>query len=193
VYAGGRKKQGGLSSSQRSQLRDMVDAMEYREFWQQRGAWVETQDRGEIIAGNLQIATSVLLFEIPSLSASINWIKSWFKSSVGLTDDVAKTFQYGRYKQIVTDKPIVLKRYYDNVNSFAKGRFMTNSTSSFKFYDRMGLAVKPTWNGMTKIATWEIPAGTTIYKGRAAMQFPWLGGKTQYFVPELETIKRIMR
>jgi hypothetical protein len=112
---------------------------------------------------------------------------------VRLADDVAKTFQFGRYAEVTLDKSMVLSRYYDNVNAFAKGRFMTNSTSSFAFVDRMGLALKPSWNGMTKVAHFEIPAGSTIYKGRAAMQFPWFGGKTQYFVPELGNIKRVIR
>jgi hypothetical protein len=111
----------------------------------------------------------------------------------GLADDVANTFQYGRYTEVTLDKPMVLSRYYDNVNAFAKGRFMTNSTSGFTFVDRMGMAIRPSWNGMTKVAHWEIPAGSTIYQGRAAMQFPWLGGKTQYFVPELGNIKRVIK
>lgn len=88
---------------------------------------------------------------------------------------------------------MVLSRYYDNVNAFAKGRFMTNSISNYKFVDRMGIAIRPKWNSMSKVANWEIPAGSTIYKGRAAMQFPWLGGKTQYFVPELGNLKRVIR
>lgn len=113
-------------------------------------------------------------------------------NSVGLADDVAKTFQNGRYREITLKEPIVLSRYYDNVSAFAKGRFMTNSISGSKFLDRMGLALRPKWNGMTKVASWEIPAGTTIYKGKAAMQFPWIGGKTQYFVPELGNINRVI-
>ncbi len=108
-----------------------------------------------------------------------------------LSGSVAKTFRFGRYTEMTLDEPIVLSRYYDNVNAYAKGRFMTTSTSSSVFLDRMGLALKPSWNGMTKVASWEIPAGTTVYKGTAAMQFPWIGGKTQYFVPELGSIKRV--
>jgi hypothetical protein len=111
----------------------------------------------------------------------------------GLADDVAKTFRFGRYTEVTLDKPMVLARYYDNVNAFAKGRFMTNATSSFTFLDRMRMAIRPSWNGMTKVAHWQIPAGSTIYQGRAAMQFPWLGGKTQYFIPELGKIKRVIK
>ncbi|MGV3632283.1 MAG: RHS repeat-associated core domain-containing protein [Bacteroidota bacterium] len=110
---------------------------------------------------------------------------------VGLSDEVAKTFRFGRYTEVTLDQPLVLSRYYDNVNAFAKGKYMTNSTSSSVFMDRMGLALKPSWNNMSKIAHWEIPAGTTIYRGRAAMQFPWIGGKTQYFVPDISTLKRV--
>jgi len=54
---------------------------------------------------------------------------------------------------------MVLSRYYDKTIAFAKGRFMTNSTSGFTFLDRMGMAIQPSWNGMTKVAHWEIPAG----------------------------------
>lgn len=46
---------------------------------------------------------------------------------------------------------------------------------------------------MTKKAYWEIPKGATIYEGKAAMQFPWLGGKTQYFVPEMLGLKRVIK
>ena len=109
----------------------------------------------------------------------------------GLSESVAKTFQFGRYTEVVLEKPVVLYRYYDNVSAFAKGRYMTNAISN-PFLDRIGLAVKPSWNAMTKVASWEIPAGSTVYKGRAAMQFPWVGGKTQYFVPNLSNITRVM-
>jgi RHS repeat-associated protein len=141
--------------------------------------WDENFEGGRLssIASAFQLANPVL----PGMN------------SIGLADDVAKTFQNGRYTEMTLNKPIVLSRYYDNVNAFAKGRFMTNSISGSKFLDRMGLALRPKWNGMTKVASWEIPAGTTIYKGRAATQFPWLGGKTQYFVPELGNINRITR
>ena len=114
---------------------------------------------------------------------------------VGLSDDVARTFAGSRYSKIVLDKPMTLSRYYDNVGAFAKGRYMTNPSSitGFKFVDRMGLALKPQWNGMSKVAHWNLPARTTIYKGRAAMQFPWIGGRTQYFVPNLNNINRVIR
>jgi hypothetical protein len=69
---------------------------------------------------------------------------------------------------------------------------MTNSTSNFSFFDRIELDLRPSWNSMAKVFSWEIPEGTTVYKGRAVTQFPWLGGKTQYFVPELGNIKRVM-
>jgi len=113
---------------------------------------------------------------------------------VGLSDDIAKTFAGGRYQRIILDKPMTLSRYYDNVGSFAKGKFMTNpsSISKIKFVDRMGLALKPKWNEMTKVANWSLPEGTVVYKGRAAMQFPWIGGKTQYFVPNLDKIHRVI-
>ena len=115
-----------------------------------------------------------------------------FKNSGALADDVAKTFRFSRYTEITLEESMVLSRYYDNVNAFAKGRFMTNSISGFSFIDRMGLAIRPKWNEMSKIAHWEIPAGTTIYQGRAAMQFPWLGGNVQYFMPELSNRKGLI-
>lgn len=111
---------------------------------------------------------------------------------VGLSDDVARTFQYGSYTRTTLAEPMKVFRYYDNVNAFAKGRFLTPSVSGFTFVDRVGLSLRPSWNQMTKVATWELPAGTTIFQGRAAMQFPWLGGKTQFFAPSLDGAKRLM-
>jgi hypothetical protein len=112
-----------------------------------------------------------------------------------LSEDVGKTFFAGRYEKVVLQESITLSRYYDNVFAYAKGRYMTNTTSitGVKLLDRIGLALRPKWNGMTKVAHWNIPAGTTIYKGRAGMQFPWIGGKTQYFVPNMQNIHRVIK
>ena len=110
-----------------------------------------------------------------------------------LSDDVAKTFRFGRYTEEILKEPLGLSRYYDNVNAFAKGRFMLNSQSSSSFFDRMRYAIRPKWNQMNKISYWEIPAGTTIYKGRSAMQFPWFGGGKQYFIPNIKNVKRVTR
>lgn len=104
------------------------------------------------------------------------------KKGIGLADDIAKTFRFGQYEKIVLEEAMTLSRYYDDVNAFAKGRWMTNSLSKFKFMDRITLALRPSWNKMTNVAHWNIPAGTTVYKGKAAMQFPWIGGKTQYYI-----------
>jgi len=112
-----------------------------------------------------------------------------------LSDDVAGTFRFSSYSKETLDKPMKLARYYDNNSAFAKGRYMTKpgSISGNKFLDRMGLALRYKWNGMTKVAYWEVPAGTTIYKGKAAIQFPWIGGKPQYFIPDISNIKRVIR
>jgi RHS repeat-associated protein len=113
----------------------------------------------------------------------------------GLSENVAKTFRGKTYEKIILEKPVTLSRYYDNVNAFAKGRYMTNSSSLTGniFVDRMALALKPKWNLMTKTANWELPVGTTVFKGKAATQFPWIGGGTQYFVPNLNNLKRVIK
>ena len=103
-----------------------------------------------------------------------------------ISDDVER-------RKLLSEVSDEVSKVYDNVGAFAIGRYMTNSTSRFVFLDRMGLALKPSWNKMTKVAHWEIPAGTTIYRGKAGMQFPWFGGKTQFFIPELEGIKRVIK
>lgn len=112
-----------------------------------------------------------------------------------LSEDVGKTFFAGRYEKIVLQESMTLSRYYDNVSAFAKGRYMTNSTSltGINFIDRMGLALRSEWNSMTKVAHWNLPAGTTVFKGRAGMQFPWFGGGTQYFVPNIHNIQRVIK
>ncbi|MFC4700726.1 hypothetical protein ACFO4O_11195, partial [Glaciecola siphonariae] len=110
-----------------------------------------------------------------------------------LAGDVASTFRFGRYSEVTLAESKTLTRFYDNTNAFAKGRYMTDtsSLSSSTFLNRMGLALRPSWNGMTKQAHWTVPAGSTIYKGKAATQFPWIGGKTQYFVPNVSNVKRV--
>ena len=110
-----------------------------------------------------------------------------------LTPAIAKTFRFGKYTEEVLDEPMTLSRYFDNVNAAPNGRFMTNSISKFKILDRIGLAIKPSWNAMTDVASFEASAGTTVFRGRAAMQFPWIGGKTQYFInfSELTKLTRI--
>ncbi len=110
-----------------------------------------------------------------------------------LSDDIAKTFRFGNYTEEILKEPIVLSRYYDNTTAFAKGRFMTNSISRIRLVDRIRLAIKPSFNKMTYVARWEIPAGAKVYKGPAAGILPWLGGKTQYFIPELSNIKRTIK
>jgi hypothetical protein len=116
------------------------------------------------------------------IGPALRGVRALFKSAdvIGeLSPDIAKTFQFGRYTKETLEEPIVLSRYYDNINAFDKGRFMTNSISNFKALDRMGLALRPSWNAMTDVASWELPEGTTVFKGRAAMQFPWIGGKVE--------------
>jgi hypothetical protein len=135
----------------------------------------------------------VLNYALAGAGGFVGNFGAFGKASSGLANDVASTFMFGRYSEHVLSNPMVLGRYYDNINAFEKGRFMTDSISGFTFLDRIGLALRPSWNGMTNVAYWEIPAGSTVYQGRAAMQFPWLGGKTQYFVPELGNITRINR
>jgi RHS repeat-associated protein len=103
-----------------------------------------------------------------------------------------KTFWAGRYEKVVLKESITLSRYYDGVNAFAKGRYMNPSLLN-KTIDRIGLAIRPKWNAMTKVSHWNIPKGTTLYKGRAAMQFPWIGGRTQYFLPDISKIRQIKK
>ena len=102
--------------------------------------------------------------------------------------DIASNFRFGVLTKETLDKPIILARYYDDVSAFSRGRWFTNSFSSSKFMDRMGLALRPKWNAMTKTIYWEAPAGTTVYRGKAAMQFPWIGGKTQYYIPNSNSL-----
>lgn len=148
----------------------------------------EPANRKELTGAGVDVMMSLMPLEAAGGKA-VNYVAK----AGGLTDDVAKTFLFKRYTKITLDQPMVLSRYYDNVNAFARGRFMTRSISKFTILDRIGLALRPSWNNMTKVAHWEIPTGTTIYKGRAGIQFPWLGGKTQYFVPELGGAKRVIQ
>jgi len=178
----------GLSFAYSSISTDIKDPAA---MWQRGRENISDIGRWEDFTGGLaMLYMGGRSFGKPSSTPSLTRVAA---QGAGLSDDVANTFQFGRYTEITLDKPMVLSRYYDNVNAFAKGRFMTNSTSKFTFLDRVGMAIRPEWNAMTKVANWEVQAGSTIYVGKTAMQFPWLGGKTQYFVPDLSTIKRVIK
>jgi hypothetical protein len=78
--------------------KDLVNAMKFREFIENNGGeWVETEDRGEMVRGNLQLATSVI---IPSAAA--NAVSTATRTATASTNAAKETniakWVYGNFK-----------------------------------------------------------------------------------------------
>lgn len=168
----------------RSRAMDVADKMEKDGMWDRNVSDDQAGKRALALGTGYSLPSPIFR----NVTGAVNSAKG-----VGLSDDVANTFRFRMYSKVTLNEPLRLLRYYDDVKAFAPGRYMTNSVSGIRWWDRTTMAIRPAWNNMTKIAQWEIPAGATIYRGRAAMQFPWFGGKTQFFIPNsvLQSATRI--
>jgi hypothetical protein len=70
-------------------------------------------------------------------------------------------------------------RYFDNVNAFAKGRWLFETFP----VSRESLALRTVWNQMSRFQQWQVRPGTLMIEGRAAAQGLGLpGGAWQKFV-----------
>jgi hypothetical protein len=70
-------------------------------------------------------------------------------------------------------------RSYDNVNAWARGRYLTDSWPA----TREELAVQARWNQFTYLKQWQIRPGATIIEGRVGPQgLGYPGGGTQTYV-----------
>ena len=70
-------------------------------------------------------------------------------------------------------------RYYDDVNAFAKGRYLFETFPA----SRESLAIRPEWNQMRYFRQWRIRPGTIMIEGRTASQgLGYPGGQIQKFI-----------
>jgi hypothetical protein len=104
-----------------------------------------------------------------------------------LPKDVAKSFRFGQYSMRVLEQDEFFVRYFGN-QSEVMGRYFTSPSgvSGLQFIDRMKFSLGK-WNSMEGMAWFRVPAGTAIYEGKAAAQFPWMGGGYQVFISNPST------
>ena len=75
-------------------------------------------------------------------------------------------------------------RYYDNVNSWPKGRYLFETFPA----TRDGLALTPTWNQMTNFKQYQFRPGAPILEGPAAPQGYYPGGQKQKYVLNIDDL-----
>ncbi len=102
----------------------------------------------------------------------------------------ASTFRSGSYTEVVTDKPTTLYRVYGG-NSRQQGSYFTTVKPAGPDQTKIDSALLSEWGGTAeKYVKIEVPAGTTLYKGKAAPQVgdtktfeSVLGGGDQIVIP----------
>ena len=81
-------------------------------------------------------------------------------------------------------------RFYDNINAYAKGRYLFETFSPQ--VNRSNLALPPDWNRMTGIQQWQVKPDTIIIKGKAGPQFQignqYIGGVEQWYITNLDSL-----
>ncbi|WP_219620105.1 hypothetical protein [Bacillus sp. T33-2] len=81
-------------------------------------------------------------------------------------------------------------RFYDNINAYAKGRYLFETFSPQ--VNRSNLALPPDWNRMTGIQQWQVKPDTIIIKGKAGLQFQmgnqYIGGVEQWYITNLDSL-----
>ena len=78
-------------------------------------------------------------------------------------------------------------RFFDDVNAFAKGRYLFPNFGNS--VNRVGLALPPKWNMMTSFKQWQIAPGSQYVFGRTASQGGrFTGGNYQMYVNDLSNL-----
>ena len=107
---------------------------------------------------------------------------------------VYNSFQKGTIKiRYATDTTYGL-RFFDNLNSYEKGRYLFPSFTNYT--NRSNLALLSDWNQMTFIKQFQIKPGTKYLEGIAAPQvsnlvsnYTYPGGAVQWWVPNIDLLK----
>ena len=107
-------------------------------------------------------------------------------TSTGITEGVAQTFKDGIYSTTTLQEDLVLTRYSGG-RSQPIGQFWTRTTYSSPGRAQQYLALPPE-NTAVNTTTIRVPAGTTVYEGKAAAQKAWgeNGGGNQVFIPYVD-------
>jgi hypothetical protein len=107
-------------------------------------------------------------------------------ADAGITEGVAQTFKDGIYSTTTLQEDLVLTRYSGG-RSQPIGQFWTRTTYSSPGRAQQYLALPPE-NTAVNTTTIRVPAGTTVYEGKAAAQEAWgeNGGGNQVFIPYVD-------
>ncbi|GAB1263393.1 hypothetical protein [Aurantivibrio infirmus] len=93
-----------------------------------------------------------------------------------------RTFLDGKATHIILDEPLEVQRFHGGGSS-TKGRFATTDVLKTRPEAREKLALPYVWsdggkgNTITKVTTIELPAGTSVWMGKAAAQVDGKSGK----------------
>ncbi|WP_207667473.1 hypothetical protein [Clostridium sp. 1xD42-85] len=119
---------------------------------------------------------------------------SEYLKSLGVPRQFRKTtlesFEIGTIRLDVAGSNTYGLRFYDNLNAYAKGRFLFETFSPQ--VNRSNLALPPDWNKMTSIQQWQVKPGTIIIKGKAGPQLQmgnqYIGGVEQWYITNLDSL-----
>jgi hypothetical protein len=100
-----------------------------------------------------------------------------------LSKEVAATFKGGQYTTTVLENDITLSRLYGGTSS-ELGSYWSRTTYSSAGRAKQYLSLPP-GNTAQNVVTIRVPAGTTIYEGKAAEAFGKLGGGNQVYIPQV--------
>ncbi|MGM0842290.1 MAG: ribonuclease YeeF family protein [Bacillota bacterium] len=101
-----------------------------------------------------------------------------------------ESFEIGTIRLDVAGSSTYGLRFYDNINAYAKGRYLFETFSPQ--VNRSNLALPPDWNRMTGIQQWQVEPDTIIIKGKAGPQFQignqYIGGVEQWYITNLDSL-----
>jgi hypothetical protein len=106
------------------------------------------------------------------------------RASLALSDDVARTFKGGQYATRTLEKDLVLRRVYGG-RSGPRGPYWSRTAYSSPGRAKQYLAL-PDTNTAERVVTIRVPAGSTIYEGKAARAFGRRGGGNQVYLPRVD-------
>ncbi|MFL0504205.1 hypothetical protein ACH0B5_00530 [Ureibacillus sp. 179-F W5.1 NHS] len=101
-----------------------------------------------------------------------------------------ESFEIGTIRLDIAGSNTYGLRFYDNINAYAKGRYLFETFSPQ--VNRNNLALPPDWNRMTGIQQWQVKPDTIIIKGKAGPQFQmgdqYIGGVEQWYITNLDSL-----
>ncbi len=119
-----------------------------------------------------------------------NGVRYGALSGPGPLGDVASTFRSGSYTQEVLQSDTTLYRVYGG-NAGPIGYYLTDVAPAGPLQSIEDSALNPAWgNTAQNVSTFQVPAGTTIYRGFAAPQplsggGSLIGGGSQIYIPKI--------